>query len=167
MAGAGAYLWEAGDVVTAANLQQYVQDQVVAVYADSAARDAAYGGAGEPTLAEGMFCFLKNSDTLQYYDGSQWVNMVVPVTFNAKGDLLTATADNTPSILSVGANGYVLTANSAVANGIEWAVAATGLPSQTGNNGKFLTTDGSSASWATVSTAGDSDQIALAVQVFS
>ena len=167
MAGAGAYLWEAGDVVTAANLQQYVQDQVVAVYADSAARDAAYGGAGEPTLAEGMFCFLKNSDTLQYYDGTQWVNMVVPVTFNAKGDLLTATADNTPSILSVGANGYVLTANSAVANGIEWAVAATGLPSQTGNNGKFLTTDGSSASWATVSTAGDSDQIALAVQVFS
>ena len=167
MAGAGAYLWEAGDVVTAANLQQYVQDQVVAVYADSAARDAAYGGAGEPTLAEGMFCFLKNSDTLQYYDGSSWINMVVPVTFNAKGDLLTATADNTPSILSVGANGYVLTANSAVANGIEWAVAATGLPSQTGNNGKFLTTDGSSASWATVSTAGDSDQIALAVQVFS
>jgi len=167
VAGAGAYLWEAGDVVTAANLQQYVQDQVVAVYADSAARDAAYGGAGEPTLAEGMFCFLKNSDTLQYYDGSSWINMVVPVTFNAKGDLLTATADNTPSILSVGANGYVLTANSAVANGIEWAVAATGLPSQTGNNGKFLTTDGSSASWATVSTAGDSDQIALAVQVFS
>lgn len=167
MAGAGAYLWEAGDVVTAANLQQYVQDQVVAVYADSAARDAAYGGAGEPTLAEGMFCFLKNSDTLQYFDGSSWINMVVPVTFNAKGDLLTATADNTPSILSVGANGYVLTANSAVANGIEWAVAATGLPSQTGNSGKFLTTDGSSASWATVSTAGDSDQIALAVQVFS
>lgn len=167
MAGAGAYLWEAGDVVTAANLQQYVQDQVVAVYANSTARNAAYGGAGEPTLAEGMFCFLKDSDTLQYYDGSQWVNMVVPVTFNAKGDLLTATADNTPSILSVGANGYVLTANSAVANGIEWAVAATGLPSQTGNNGKFLTTDGSSASWATVSTAGDSDQIALAVQVFS
>jgi hypothetical protein len=40
MAGAGAYLWEAGEVVTAANLNQYVQDQVIAVYADSAARDA-------------------------------------------------------------------------------------------------------------------------------
>jgi hypothetical protein len=167
MAGAGTKLYVAGDVLTAAEVNTYLQDQVIAVYADSAARDAAYGGAGEPTLAEGMFCFLKNSDTLQYYSGGAWVNMVVPVTFNAKGDLLTATADDTPAILSVGANGYVLTANSAVANGIEWAVAATGLPPQGGNSGKFLTTDGSSASWATVSAAGDSDQIALAVQIFS
>lgn len=167
MAGAGAYLWEAGDVVTAANLQQYVQDQVVAVYANSAARDAAYGGAGEPTLAEGMLCFLKDSDTLQYYSGSTWVNLIVPVTFQAKGDLLTASADDTPTILSVGANDYVLTADSSTATGLKWAVAATGLPSQTGNNGKYLTTDGSSASWASIATSGESDQVTLAVQIFS
>jgi hypothetical protein len=34
------------------------------------------------------------------------------------------------------------------------SASATGLPSQTGNSGKFLTTDGSVASWATVSTGG-------------
>lgn len=39
----------------------------------------------------------------------------------AKGDLITATADDTPAILSVGTNTHVLTANSAVGNGIEWA----------------------------------------------
>lgn len=31
-----------------------------------------------------------------------------------------------------------------------WSTPATGIPSQTGNAGKYLTTDGSNASWATV-----------------
>jgi len=67
--------------------------------------------------------------------------------FDAKGDLLVASADNTPAKLSVGTNGYLLTANSSAANGVEWAAAPVSLPSQTGNNGYYLTTDGTSASW--------------------
>jgi hypothetical protein len=39
----------------------------------------------------------------------------------AKGDLIVATADNTPGVLTVGANGTVLTANSGEATGLEWA----------------------------------------------
>jgi len=70
--------------------------------------------------------------------------------FDAKGDLLVGSADNTPAKLSVGTNGYLLTANSSATNGVEWAAAPISLPSQTGNNGKYLTTDGSSASWATL-----------------
>ena len=38
----------------------------------------------------------------------------------AKGDLITASADNTPSLLSVGANGEFLIPNSAKSNGLEW-----------------------------------------------
>ena len=124
MAGAGTKLFVAGDVLTAAEVNTYLQDQVVAVYADATARNNAYGGAGEPVLAEGMLCFLKDSDTLQYYSGSGWVNLIVPVTFNAKGDLLTASADDTPAILSVGTNGFVLTADSTAPNGIAWAATA-------------------------------------------
>ena len=38
----------------------------------------------------------------------------------AKGDIFTATANDTPSILSVGANGKVLVASSSATNGIDW-----------------------------------------------
>jgi len=41
--------------------------------------------------------------------------------FNAKGDLLSASANDTLSVLSVGSNGQVLTANSAAASGLSWA----------------------------------------------
>jgi hypothetical protein len=70
--------------------------------------------------------------------------------FDAKGDILVATAADTPGKLTVGTNGYVLKANSATATGLEWGVYDP-LPSQTSNTGKYLTTDGSTASWATVS----------------
>jgi hypothetical protein len=39
---------------------------------------------------------------------------------NAKGDLISASADNTPSLLSVGTNGQVLSANSATTSGLQW-----------------------------------------------
>ena len=60
-----------------------------------------------------------------YYD-SVWVEIgSAPFnsllgTINAKGDLLVGTADNTVSNLTAGTNGYVLTANSSTATGLEW-----------------------------------------------
>ena len=70
--------------------------------------------------------------------------------FDAKGDLLVGTGADTVGKLTVGANGYVLLANSATATGLEWG-AYDPLPSQTGNTGEFLTTDGTTTSWAVVS----------------
>jgi len=51
------------------------------------------------------------------------------------------------SKLSAGTDGYLLTLSSGVPT---WAAAPISLPSQTGNGGKYLTTDGSTASWATL-----------------
>lgn len=52
--------------------------------------------------------------------------------------------DNTPT------NDYVLTAKSSASGGLTWAETAESLPTQSSNSGKFLTTNGSAASWAVV-----------------
>ena len=44
--------------------------------------------------------------------------------FNAKGDLLSASANDILSVVTVGADGTVLTANSATASGLSWATPA-------------------------------------------
>lgn len=45
---------------------------------------------------------------------------------DAKGDLIGATASDTPARLAVGTNGQVLTADSTAATGLAWATAASG-----------------------------------------
>lgn len=72
MAGAGVKLFASGDVLTAAQVNTYLQDQVIMRFATTAARDAAFGGAGEPTLAEGMFAYIDADNTVYYYTGSAW-----------------------------------------------------------------------------------------------
>jgi hypothetical protein len=72
MAGAGAKLFTSGSVLTAAQVNTYLMDQTIMVFASSATRDAAFGGAGEPVLAEGMICYLTDSNSLFYYSGSAW-----------------------------------------------------------------------------------------------
>jgi len=50
---------------------------------------------------------------------------------------------------AAGTSGQVL---SSTGTGVQWIAAPSGLPSQTSNSGKYLTTDGSTASWAAITT---------------
>jgi hypothetical protein len=53
-------------------------------------------------------------------------NAIQNAIIDAKGDLIGATAADTPARLAVGANGTVLTADSAEATGLKWATSAAG-----------------------------------------
>jgi hypothetical protein len=53
-------------------------------------------------------------------------NAIQNAIVDAKGDLIAATANDTPARLAVGTNGQVLTADSAAATGLAWATAASG-----------------------------------------
>jgi hypothetical protein len=53
-------------------------------------------------------------------------NAIQNAIVDAKGDLITATAADTPARLAVGTNGQVLTADSTTATGLKWATAASG-----------------------------------------
>jgi len=59
----------------------------------------------------------KNSNTDMDFT---WTAVDPLVILDAKGDLITATAADTPARLAVGTNGQVLTANSAAATGLNW-----------------------------------------------
>jgi hypothetical protein len=67
-----------------------------------------------------------------------------------KGGIFVGTSTSAFTNLTVGTDGYLLTADSAQASGVKWAAAPVSLPTQTGNNGKYLTTDGSTASWVSL-----------------
>jgi hypothetical protein len=68
---AGFKVWTTGDLVNASDFNSYLQEQVIMRFANATARDSAVSSA-----EEGMFCFLQDSNTLQFYDGSSWNSFI-------------------------------------------------------------------------------------------
>lgn len=67
MAGAGFKTFAVGEYLTATNVNTYLMEQSVMVFADASARSTAI-----TAPSEGMLTYLSDIDAVQYYDGSSW-----------------------------------------------------------------------------------------------
>jgi hypothetical protein len=68
MAGLGTRTWSTGDTVSAVNFQGYLQDQVIAVFATTSARDTAMS-----SPSDGQFAYVTaGTGALYYYDNGAW-----------------------------------------------------------------------------------------------
>ena len=66
-------VYVAAEVLTAADLN--ITNSGIPVFATTVTRDAAFGGTGEKTLAEGQFAYVEDTNTTQYYDGLAWISL--------------------------------------------------------------------------------------------
>tara|TARA_Y100000004_G_scaffold186926_1_gene239079 strand:- start:776 stop:1246 length:471 start_codon:yes stop_codon:yes gene_type:complete len=69
--GAGFKVWSTGDLVNASDFNNYIQEQVVMVFASASARNSAIS-----SPEEGMFAYLSDTNDLTFYDGSSWASYI-------------------------------------------------------------------------------------------
>ena len=119
MAGAGIKLFQTGGILTAAEINQYLMDQSIAVFLNEDVRDASFGDANEPALSEGRVCYIINSvrggagKTIQFYNGSTWVDSASFTTpdLSITNGKVSATAAIALSKLASGTSGQIIVAN--------------------------------------------------------
>jgi hypothetical protein len=66
--------WTPGEVITANNVQTYLQDQTVMVFPNNSVRSTAVV---VPT--EGMLSWVEDLNKYQYYTGAVWTDLIVPI----------------------------------------------------------------------------------------
>ena len=107
----GFKVFAVGEVLTAADVNDYLMEQSISIFADSTARDAQI-----TSPIEGMFCYLADTNELQFYNGSAWAGYI------GEGDITGVTAG---SGLSGGGTSGAVTLNVDI-NGQSSVTAATG-----------------------------------------
>jgi len=114
MAGAGRKTFIAGEVLTAAQVNDFLMDQAVMRFSGSAARAASL------TPTEGMVTYLDDANALEVYDGSAWIPADLRRLITGSAQVLIGVSSG--SVIAIGGaeEGQVLTAASAQPGGLAW-----------------------------------------------
>lgn len=120
--------WAIAEVVETSEFQTFIQDQVVQVYDDSAARNSALGTA----VAEGMVAYLKDTNAVEVYT-TEWVSI-------ATGDITDVTAGT--ALTGGGSSGSVTLNADLVAIGSGIAITASQISDLTASAAELNILDG-------------------------
>ena len=122
---------------------------------DLVAASGADAAAKLPVGSNGQVLTADSTQTL----GVKWGaapsgSVATDAIFDAKGDLPVGTGADAASKLAVGANGYVLTADSAEATGVKWAAASSGFSDPLTTKGDLIVRTASATTRKAVGTDG-------------
>jgi hypothetical protein len=137
-------VFQNGFPLPASDLNNYLMNQSVIVFADSAARSAAI-----TTPVEGMLTYLESTNAYEGWNGTAWTdindntNAIPKSTVTTAGDLIVATGSAAVTRLGVGGSGALLKSNGTTA---AWQAV--------GTNGHVLTSTGTDVTWSEVPSSG-------------
>ena len=140
----------AGDILTAADVDDFLMRQTIMVFADSSARDTAL----TDVLAEGMFCYLNDTNAFQYYDGSAWADVSNPGDITAVTAGTALTGGGTTGDVTLNVDLAATTAAAGIASFVTDATTARTLTTAA-DDGKTLQFTSASATVLTVNASSD------------
>ena len=136
---AGYREFQTGEVLTAANVDDFLAKQAVQKYADAAARDAALGTAVAEgnALRQGMVAYLDDTNELLKYDGSAWAGVIAGIGSNVVQTVKTDTFSTSSTAYDdVSGLAVTITPSAATSKVLVSVVCPVGGPT---NNAVFLT----------------------------
>ncbi len=155
MAGSGWRTFTSGAVLTAAQVQNFLQDQVVQVYATTAARSSALGTA----VSNGMMSFITTGAQLDYYNGAGWTGLNYTSITNSTVSAYTVTAtDHNRTFVSASTAAQTIVVPDVFEIGERFDVVRDGAGTVSINAGTGVTT------WAGAGTAGTAKSFAMGTQ---
>ena len=106
-------VYTAGEILTAADMN--ITNSGIPVFATTVTRDAGFGGAGEKTLAQGQYCYIEATNTLQQYSGTAWQSAAAMSVVKATTTFASSAAVFVDSVFTTAYDTYLIVAEGTAA----------------------------------------------------